>query len=172
MALPPAPINVSDNSSFVWLEWYRKLRDYLNTSGNVPWAVVNKAGSNLNEIVTRNHDVLQGLQGGAVGAYYHLTSAQHTSLTNAALLTRALSGSKTHDFGNITAVNTDTTTLTITGAQTGDSVIVNPSTALEAGIVVYGYVSAADTVTIVANNPTAGAINPASRTYYVTVLKV
>jgi len=157
MALPPAPINVSDNSSFVWLEWYRKLRDYLNTSGNVPWAVVNKAGSNLNELSTRNHDVLQSLQGGSVGAYYHLT--------------RILAGSTTHDFANITAVNTATTTVTVTGAQTGDSVIVNPSTALEAGIVVYGYVSAADTVTIVANNPTAGAINPASRTYYVTVLK-
>ncbi len=156
MALPPAPINVTDNSSFIWLEWYRKLRDYLATSGNVPWVVVNKAGSNLNEIVTRSHTVLQGLL--PVGtAGYHLN--------------RALAGSKTHDFGNITAVNTDTTTLTVTGAQTGDSVIVNPSTAIEAGIVVYGYVSAADTVTLVANNPTAGAINPASRTYYVTVLK-
>lgn len=158
MPLPPAPINVSDNSSFVWLEWYRQLRDYLNTSGNVPWDIVNKAGSNLSDLAVRAHSSLQSIQGGTVGSYYHLT--------------RTLSGNKTHDFGNITAVNTDTTTLTVTGAQTGDSVIVNPSTALEAGIVVYGYVSAADTVTIVANNPTAGAINPASRTYYVTVLKV
>lgn len=158
MALPPAPINVSDNSSFVWLEWYRKLRDYLNTSGNVPWAVVNKAGSNLNEIATRAHSSLQSIQGGTAGSYYHLT--------------RALANSKVHDFASIAAVNTATTTVTVTGAQTGDSVIVNPSTALEAGLVVYGYVSAADTVTIVANNPTAGAIDPASRTYYVTVLKV
>lgn len=158
MALPPAPINVSDNNSFVWLEWYRKLRDYLGTSGNVPWAVVNKAGSNLNELSTRAHSSLQSIQGGTSGSYYHLT--------------RALAGSKVHDFASITAVNTATTTLTVTGAQTGDSVIVNPSTALEAGIVVYGFVSAADTVTIVANNPTAGAIDPASRTYYVTVLKV
>jgi hypothetical protein len=157
MALPPAPINVTDNSSFVWLEWYRKLRDYLNTSGNVPWAVVNKSGSNLTDINTRAHNSLQTIQGGTAGSYYHLT--------------RILTGNTTFDFPNIGAVNTSTTTVTVTGAQTGDSVIVNPSTALEAGLVVYAYVSAGDTVTIVANNPTAGAINPASRTYYVTVLK-
>lgn len=158
MSLPPAPINVKDNSSFIWLEFYRKLRDYLNTSGSVPWAVVDKSGSNITDIATRAHNSLQSIQGGTSGSYYHLSAA--------------LSGSKTHDFGNITAVNTATTTLTVTGATAGDAVIVTPSTALEAGIVVYGYVSAADTVTIVANNPTAGAIDPASRTYYVTVLRV
>lgn len=157
MSLPPAPINVSNNNAFIWLEWYRKLRDFLSTSGNVPWAVVNKAGSNLSDLATRSHSSLQGLL--PVG-----TAGHH--------LTKALSGSKTHDFASVTSVNTGTTTLTVTGAAAGDSVIVTPSTALEAGLVVYGYVSAADTVTIVANNPTAGAIDPASRTYYVTVLKV
>lgn len=158
MALPPAPINVSNNNSFVWLEWYRKLREYLNTSGSVPWAVVDKAGSNLSDISTRQHSSLQSIQGGAVGNYYHLT--------------RALAGSKVHDFASVASLNTQTTTLTVTGAQTGDSVIVNPSTALEAGLIIYAYVSAADTVTIVASNASAGAIDPASRTYYVTVLKV
>lgn len=157
MALPPAPINVKDNTSFVWLEWYRQLRDFLNSSGSIAWSLVNKAGSNLSDLAIRNHSSLQSLL--PVGtAGYHLS--------------RALAGSKVHDFGSITTINTATTTLTVTGAQTGDTVIVNPSTALEAGLVVYGYVSAADTVTIVANNPTSGSIDPASRTYYVTVLKV
>ena len=156
MALPPAPINVSDNSSFVWLEWYRQLRNYLNTSGNVPWSVVNKAGSNLSDLATRAHSSLQSLL--PVGtAGYHLN--------------RALAGSKTHDFASVASLNTQTTTLTVTGAQTGDNVVVNPSTALEAGLIVYAYVSAADTVTIVASNASAGAIDPVSRTYYITVLK-
>lgn len=158
MALPPAPINVSDNSSFVWLEWYRKLREYLNTSGNVPWSVVNKAGSNLSDLATRLHSSLQGLSGGSGGTYYHLTLA--------------LSGNKTHDFASVASLNTQTTTLTVTGAVVGDSVIVTPSTALEAGLIIYGYVSAADTVTIVASNASAGAIDPVSRTYYVSVLRV
>lgn len=158
MALPPAPINVSDNSSFVWLNWYRQLRDYLNTSGNVPWAVVNKAGSNLSDLAIRSHASLQSVQGGTSGSQYHLT--------------RALNGSKVFDFPSVASLNTQTTTLTITGAQVGDSVIVNPSTALEAGLIVYAYVSAADTVTIVASNPATVAIDPVSRTYYITVLKV
>ena len=122
-----------------------------------PWAVVNKAGASLADIPTRTHSLLQSIQGGTVGSYYHLI--------------KALSGSKVHDFGSIGSVATATTTTTVTGAAAGDTVLITPSTALEAGIVVYGYVSAADTITIVANNPTAGAIDPASRTYYVSVIK-
>ena len=87
------------------------------------------------------------------------------------LIATFLTGSITYDFPNIGAVATATTTLTITNAAIGDSVLVTPSTTLEAGLVIYGYVSSANTITLVANNPTAGAINPASRTYYITVIK-
>lgn len=156
--LPPPPVQVTDTSSFVWLEWYRQLRDFLSTNGSVPWALVDKAGANITDIPSRSHNQLQSLQGGTAGSYYHLT--------------RVLESNPVIDFPNITAVNTATSNVTITGAVAGDKVIVTPSTALEAGIIVYGYVSAVDTVTIVANNPTAGAINPASRTYYTLVLKV
>ena len=82
-----------------------------------------------------------------------------------------LKTSVTFDFPNIGAVATSTTTATLTGAAVGDTVIVTPSTALEAGLVIYSYVSAVNTITLVANNPTAAAINPASRTYYITVIK-
>jgi len=155
--LPPPPITQENNNSFVWMEWYRQLRNFVSTSGSVPWAIVNKTGSSLSDLASRAHSQLQSIQGGTVGSYYHLI--------------KALSGSKTHDFGSIGAVSTATTTATVTGAATGDSVLITPSTALEAGINVYGYVSAADTITIVANNSTAGAIDPASRTYYVSVIK-
>jgi hypothetical protein len=155
--LPPPPMTSESNNSFVWLEWYRQLRNFIQTSGSVPWAVVDKAGAQLADLPTRPHSSLQSIQGGTSGNYYHLI--------------KALSGSITFDFPNIGAVATSTTTVTVAGAATGDTVLITPSTALEAGLVIYGYVSAADTITIVANNPTAGAINPASRTYYVSVIK-
>jgi hypothetical protein len=155
--LPPPPITQENNNSFVWMEWYRQLRNFVSTSGSVPWAIVNKSGSALSDLASRAHSQLQSIQGGTVGSYYHLT--------------KALSGSKTHDFGSIGAVATATTTTTVTGAAAGDTVLVTPSTALEAGINVYGYVSSSNTVTIVANNSSAGSIDPASRTYYVSVIK-
>lgn len=155
--LPPPPITQENNNSFIWLEWFRQLRNFIQTSGSVPWVVVDKAGSALSDLASRAHSQLQSIQGGTAGSYYHLI--------------KALSGSKVHDYGSIGAVAVATTTTTVTGAAAGDTVLITPSTALEAGINVYGYVSAADTITIVANNSTAGAIDPASRTYYVSVIK-
>lgn len=78
--LPPPPIN-DQPGSFTWLEWYRKLRDYIGTNGSVPWYVINFAGSNITDIATRDHDQLQNLDGGTAGEHYHLTAAQYAALT-------------------------------------------------------------------------------------------
>lgn len=82
-------------------------------------------------------------------------------------------GSKTHDFGSINSGEAATTTLTVTGALTTDRADVNPNAALATattlGLSLYAYVSAADTVTIVCTNPTAGALNLASNTFLVSV---
>ena len=82
-------------------------------------------------------------------------------------------GSKTHDFGSINSGEAATTTLTVTGALTTDRADVNPNAALATattlGLFLYAYVSAADTVTIVCTNPTAGALNLASNTFLVDV---
>jgi len=75
VGLPPPPINDAPGS-FTWLEWYRQLRSYVSTSGSVPWYIINFAGSNITDIATREHNSLQGLQGGTSGEMYHLTSAQ------------------------------------------------------------------------------------------------
>lgn len=77
--LPPPPIN-DQPGSFAWLEWYRQLRNYVSTSGSVPWYIINFQGSNITDIATRLHNQLQGLQGGTAGEMYHLTSAQHSAL--------------------------------------------------------------------------------------------
>ncbi len=79
--LPPPPIN-APSGSFVWLEWYRKLRDFLATNGSVPWSVVDKAGSKLSDIADRKHSMLQNVQGGSSGEQYHLTQAQWTESIN------------------------------------------------------------------------------------------
>jgi len=70
--LPPPPIN-DKPGSFTWLEWYRQLRNYVSTSGSVPWYIINFAGSNITDISLRDHGNLQGLQGGTAGEHYHLT---------------------------------------------------------------------------------------------------
>ena len=77
--LPPPPIN-DQPGSFAWLEWYRQLRNYVSTSGSVPWYIINFQGSNITDIATRLHNQLQGLQGGTAGEMYHLTSAQYSAL--------------------------------------------------------------------------------------------
>lgn len=77
--LPPPPIN-DKPGSFTWLEWYRQLRNYVSTSGSVPWYIINFSGSNLTDIALRDHNNLQGLQGGDAGEQYHLTVNQVSDL--------------------------------------------------------------------------------------------
>ena len=69
------------------------------------------------------------------------------------------------------ATNTQATTpVTATGAALGDFVLVSFSLDLQ-GIVIKGYVSAANTVTVVFLNNTAGTLDLASGTLFVRVLK-
>lgn len=81
--LPPPPIN-DKPGSFTWLEWYRQLRNYVSTSGSVPWYIINFSGSNLTDIALRDHANLQNLQGGSAGQHYHLTQQQAQNVANLA----------------------------------------------------------------------------------------
>lgn len=76
MPLPPPPTQDSQGS-YAWLEWFRQLRNYITQVGSVPWSIIDFTGSTLSSIASRSHQVLQALQGGTTGEYYHLTSAQH-----------------------------------------------------------------------------------------------
>ncbi len=78
--LPPPPVN-DQPGSFTWLEWYRQLRNYVSTSGSVPWYIINFAGSNITDIAARDHGNLQGLQGGTAGERYHLNTADNIAVT-------------------------------------------------------------------------------------------
>jgi hypothetical protein len=85
-------------------------------------------------------------------------------------VTKLLSVATTLDFPNTLAVTSSDMTITVTGAAVGDAVFIGLPAAPTAGFIFQGFVSAADTVTIRATNFTAGALNPASATYRVTVV--
>lgn len=74
------------------------------------------------------------------------------------------------DWPSIPAHSTSDLTTTVTGAVVGDKATAHPNSVLEAGLIVgFATVSAADTVTIRLANVTAGAIDPANRTWRVMV---
>lgn len=81
MALPPPP-TTDQTGSFAWLEWFRQLRQYIATAGSIPWSIIDFAGSTLSSIASRSHQVLQALQGGTTGEYYHVTANKNVELTN------------------------------------------------------------------------------------------
>lgn len=70
----------------------------------------------------------------------------------------------TLDAGAVSAGATDTDTVTVPGVALGDIVLGFSFGVSEAGLVKRAYVSAANTVTIVTYNPTAGSVNLASTT--------
>jgi hypothetical protein len=83
---------------------------------------------------------------------------------------KTYTATKTHDFGSINAQVESTTTVTVTGARSGDAVLIRPTTAVN-GIILDGTVTASDTVTIRAVNYSTGAIDPASQVYRVIVFQ-
>lgn len=84
-----------------------------------------------------------------------------------------LRGTKTHDFGSIATTANAETTIDVPGAAVGDDVLVStPGGAPTPGIILSARVTAANVVTLRAQNVTAGAVDPASMLYSVRVLKL
>jgi hypothetical protein len=77
----------------------------------------------------------------------------------------------TLDFPSISSNATESLTMTVAGASTGDSVAIGAPAGIEAGLVWSAVVTAADTVTIRVQNDTGGSINPASATWRATVFE-
>lgn len=82
-----------------------------------------------------------------------------------------ISGTATLDFPSISANTISTLTVTVTGAVVGDSVSLAPPSGINAGLMWSGFVSAANTVTIRLLNTTGSAIDPASATWKVNVIR-
>lgn len=79
--LPPPPTR-DPSGSFAWLDWWKKLQVYLTEAGTIPWSSIDFTSSNLSDIANRPHNVLQSIQGGTAGEFYHLNNLEHTNVVN------------------------------------------------------------------------------------------
>ena len=94
--LPPPPLK-DGSFPYVWQEWFRVLRNTIQSVASaIPWTSVSKSGSNLTDIVIRNHDNLQNTAGSGT---YHLSSTEHGALTG------SVTGAWSPTFTNLTVIN-------------------------------------------------------------------
>jgi hypothetical protein len=111
---------------------------------------------------------------GTAGA--NTTPPPASLITEAATAIRSISSSSALDFGNITAGNFSDLTITLSGAATNDVVFVTCLNtagrgATDGKLIFEAFVSATDTVTVRAHNPTSGAIDSASYNFKVCIIK-
>ena len=181
--IAPPPIHTEEKS--VWNTWYIRVKDAINQLGlSFLWSNIDFNGSNIDDIEYRAHNDLTGFQGGTAGQYYHLTSTQAsaissfnatdwTDLTNGGttvLHYHWITATATLDFGSITSGTTAELTMTVTGATTGQAVVLGPPAGFDTDLICSGFVSAANTVTIRVHNSRGSAVDPASATWRATVL--
>ena len=118
--LPPPPTKAPDGS-FAWTDWYNKLQQYVSQGGSVPWNVIDFTGSNLSDIQNRPHNVLQSIQGGTTGEFFHLTATEYANLGNAVPQSRTLTaGAGLTGGGDLSANRTFDV-----GANADGSIVVN-----------------------------------------------
>lgn len=91
----------------------------------------------------------------------------YTNLIGGAL--NILTATATLNFPSIPSNSVAVLTMTVTGANAGDAVFVGAPATLEAHLIAFGFVSAANTVTIRLHNGSGGAVDPASATFRATV---
>lgn len=60
-------------------DWMFRLWKRVASTAGLAWSMVDKTGSNLTDIATRNHADLQNIN---TASYTHLTSTNHTELTD------------------------------------------------------------------------------------------
>ncbi len=95
-----------------------------------------------------------------------------TSSTTRYTLAKTLTNTAALDFSSTSAQTSSTLTITVTGAAVDDVVSLSvPTAAYNANSNYTAYVSATNTVTVIFNNYSAGAIDPASGTFRVSVIK-
>jgi len=101
---------------------------------------------------------------------YDGSSLYFTPNTSRKIMLTGLVNTATLNFPSISGGSTSELTVTVAGATTGSSCSCAPNTAIEAGLSWSAYVSSANTVTVRLSNVTTGVINPASRSWKVTVI--
>jgi len=80
--------------------WTERLWKKITTAAGIAWSVIDKTGSNLTDIQTRNHNDLQTIQGGAASEYYHLNAADYAMVTSTGLSAGAYTAPTVTDNGD------------------------------------------------------------------------
>jgi hypothetical protein len=152
--------------------YFTTLNDSM-TSGNL-WLKVTRSGTNINDIKFLNGNL--SVNGKAT------TTASNGNIATEGSMTIGNGGtaiakhlSTTGTVGNagaaVTLGSCASSTITVTGAASGDSVVATPPSAIEDYFVWSAYVSAPDTVKVRLCNPTGGSLNSADLTWRIDVWK-
>jgi hypothetical protein len=75
------------------------------------------------------------------------------------------------DFPSIGPNSNQSLTMTVTGAAVGDAVVLGAPSALSTELIAFGFVSAANTVTVRVHNTSGGSVDPAAQGWKATVIK-
>lgn len=76
--IPPPPTKAEQNDR-VWTDWFVRLQQILSSTSGIAWALVDKTGSALSDIASRNHSELTSVLG---PGNYHVTLAEGLVLTD------------------------------------------------------------------------------------------
>lgn len=114
--LPPAPISTTDLNSYQWKDWFRKLQVYVTGISSLLWSTIDFSGSSITDIVDRQHNDLQVIQGGTTSQYYHLTSADYVGNGTGTLVRTTSPVLVTPVLGDATATSVASGTLKATSA--------------------------------------------------------
>lgn len=99
MALGPAPLQDLKQLPISYQMWFNQLKQFLSgTIDSIPWSAINKTGSSIADLATRDHNLLTSIQGGQATEYYHLTVAQHNNLTALSTITGTTTLGATHGY--------------------------------------------------------------------------
>ena len=123
MALGPPPLHTPITSN-LWKRYFERLSNQLGgtAAGGVGYYNgLNFTSSNITSILTRNHNDLQNISGGASGDRFHLTEAQHTGITGGGnfvkSITNSITAGATQTQAGATALTTDINRVTTVGAD-------------------------------------------------------
>jgi len=153
--LPPIPKEPIEPNSHVWREWFNSIRNVIvgTAQGVISWASLNFDGSNITDIVTRNHNNLQTIQGGTANQYYHLTATQLTNLGTVTTVSVATS----NGFAGTVATATSTPVITLSTSITG--LLKGNGTAISAATSGTDYAPATSGTSILYGNGSGGFSN-------------
>ena len=153
--LPPVPVN-SPFGSYSWLDWYQKVRTEINNAGTIEWSNIDFTGSDITDIVTRNHNNLSSIQGGTAGEYYHLTAAEYANVANAMSINRIVRGTIT--LGISTASATYTVSPAISSLQKVELRFLGVDAGGNSGNIPYIEVTNTTTITAIRSSIGTGAV--------------